>query len=611
MLRYIRKHKHHQATAMIPIGEQGVKLATETGLEELLADCLYELSACYYRIGEHAATIVRLQQAFGVYQQYHNYNRMARALNLLGLTEQAMGEIPTAISRFEQAAQIFQELAKPEQVAWVWNNLGSAWGALGRWEEALVWYRRAIAKQRHLDDSVRCTIYRNIGVAYRLIGDVVQARNFLMQALQLAQSTNNVSGKQSTLDALGALESTCGEYSAAIICFQEALALAQSLGYRHKQALLLYHVANLYHRIGQPQEAVPLSNEAIQIFEALGEQQWLAIALGDGARIKLDAEGWQTALAQYQRALAIHYRYQTKIHHRNHYANCWNGLAECLRQAGMVGEGLVCATWAIDICREIQNKELLVGALQTAGEIYGDAGETELGATFLEEALALAETEGTNSIIYPIAQRLAQLHELSGNLSRALNLQRLRTEAYQRATTTHNDHALRLRMAQFQQAKLQADNTLLRLQAHNAEEQTAMIQERAQAITLQLLHTGEGLGLLATQLRRLLTAQERQRMEPLFHQLQRHLNSDPGWEVLQQQVAAIHPTFIRSLKQHPEPLTATEQKICLLLRLALRAKQIATLLGTSVRTVEGHCLNIRRKLKLPHTTTVGEALRLL
>ena len=45
-------------------------------------------------------------------------------------------------------------------------------------------------------------------------------------------------------------------------------------------------------------------------------------------------------------------------------------------------------------------------------------------------------------------------------------------------------------------------------------------------------------------------------------------------------------------------MTPTELKVCALMRTQLNTKQIASLLSTSQRTVEGHRRFIRRKLEL-------------
>ena len=57
-----------------------------------------------------------------------------------------------------------------------------------------------------------------------------------------------------------------------------------------------------------------------------------------------------------------------------------------------------------------------------------------------------------------------------------------------------------------------------------------------------------------------------------------------------------------------DTLTPTEKRVCVLLRLGLTTGDIASVLFTSVRTVESHALNLRRKLHIPGTTRLAKFL---
>lgn len=58
------------------------------------------------------------------------------------------------------------------------------------------------------------------------------------------------------------------------------------------------------------------------------------------------------------------------------------------------------------------------------------------------------------------------------------------------------------------------------------------------------------------------------------------------------------PTFVRVLHERAPALTRQELLICLFLREGLASGEIASRLHCSVRTVENHRYNIRKKLRL-------------
>lgn len=62
-----------------------------------------------------------------------------------------------------------------------------------------------------------------------------------------------------------------------------------------------------------------------------------------------------------------------------------------------------------------------------------------------------------------------------------------------------------------------------------------------------------------------------------------------------------HPDteFERYIAEQYPSLTKTERRICSLINLNMTSQQIADLLYTSLRTIEWHRLNIRKKLQIP------------
>ncbi|WP_159522651.1 helix-turn-helix transcriptional regulator [Sunxiuqinia indica] len=61
-----------------------------------------------------------------------------------------------------------------------------------------------------------------------------------------------------------------------------------------------------------------------------------------------------------------------------------------------------------------------------------------------------------------------------------------------------------------------------------------------------------------------------------------------------------HEQFLNKIKEmHPE-LTSKDLRLCAYLRMNLSSKEIAPLLGISVRGVENHRYRVRKKMKLEH-----------
>lgn len=77
------------------------------------------------------------------------------------------------------------------------------------------------------------------------------------------------------------------------------------------------------------------------------------------------------------------------------------------------------------------------------------------------------------------------------------------------------------------------------------------------------------------------------------------LHRDNEFENLEKQANLLYSDFTIALLQKSKNLTETEKKICILLRLGLSPVNIADILFSSIRTVQTHCLRIRKKLRVP------------
>ena len=66
--------------------------------------------------------------------------------------------------------------------------------------------------------------------------------------------------------------------------------------------------------------------------------------------------------------------------------------------------------------------------------------------------------------------------------------------------------------------------------------------------------------------------------------------------------------FIRRLSLRCPRLTPTELKVCTLLKVNLRSREIASMLQTSVRNIESHRYWIRKKLAIPTSTNLSTFL---
>ena len=96
-----------------------------------------------------------------------------------------------------------------------------------------------------------------------------------------------------------------------------------------------------------------------------------------------------------------------------------------------------------------------------------------------------------------------------------------------------------------------------------------------------------------------------------IHKIDEALERAPGALLSEEQINLQFQPFSESLRRMAPNLTPTELRVCLLVRLEFRSKEIAELLFCTSQTIAVHRRNIRKKLQLPPRTNLTGHLNAL
>lgn len=103
--------------------------------------------------------------------------------------------------------------------------------------------------------------------------------------------------------------------------------------------------------------------------------------------------------------------------------------------------------------------------------------------------------------------------------------------------------------------------------------------------------------------------------EPAARELRERAKNLPSqsidWEKFDVQFKAAHPKFVRRLLELFPELSPFETRVCMLLRLKLKSREIAKMCCLAERSIETHRFNIRKKLKLETKQSLSNFLNTL
>lgn len=155
---------------------------------------------------------------------------------------------------------------------------------------------------------------------------------------------------------------------------------------------------------------------------------------------------------------------------------------------------------------------------------------------------------------------------------------------------------------------------MFRLKAQQLETEVGYKAKELTALAVQLVQNSEFLSILREDVHQLVLAPQdglRTAVSSVLEEIDARLRQEHEWKQFELQFRQLHGEFIQILAERCPQLTPTELKICSLMKISLSSKEISKLLYTSVRTIESHRYNIKKKLNLPADVSLTSMLSAL
>ncbi|WP_372919782.1 tetratricopeptide repeat protein, partial [Salegentibacter sp.] len=137
------------------------------------------------------------------------------ALRITGSCYEKEGNYLEALRQQENSLTIFNSLDDQNGVARVNENIGSIYEDLEQFEKAYYYFEKSYGYFKHTDDSAQISVLNNIGDVYRKTGKFEQAIVYSSEALNLAESLNELDEIESAHKDLSEIYYQTGEFQKA------------------------------------------------------------------------------------------------------------------------------------------------------------------------------------------------------------------------------------------------------------------------------------------------------------------------------------------------------------------------------------------------------------
>lgn len=321
-------------------------------------------------------------------------------------------------------------------------------------KEAIKFFLKALERMdadRVEDDAQRARILLGLGDGENEFGDNDAAIVDWSRALELVRARNQIESVAGIHRRMGMAAWANGDTKTALKHYEDGLAALDRHPFSEERAALFHEIGRYYFRIGDNQQAVHWSKQALRYGETLNAHQAIAqayntlgIALARGGEIESGIEHVNKGLgiALEHDLLAAACRAYTNlgmlyaaIDHDKSIQYCNDGLKlakkigdlsyESWIQSALASnwcslegdweQGISAARASVELDRQLGQRNHLAVPLILLAQIYQCHSQNKQSETYYREAQGIAEKVSDPQLLFPIYDGLATLNLESGN----------------------------------------------------------------------------------------------------------------------------------------------------------------------------------------------------
>ncbi|MAX80865.1 MAG: hypothetical protein CL843_11925 [Crocinitomicaceae bacterium] len=488
-------------------------------------------------------------KAYELAEENEDYQKQAEILLLKGDILYNQGAFASALEYYLFAQKYFQENEDELGVANVKLKVGRIKYYIKQEQTALDELQQALAVfQKHQLDTRIAETYGEIGHLYEKGGELDSAYFYQKQALLIYQTTHNQPGIAHILENLGSIWEDREYYDSAGVYFLGASKLNKRLNNQVELVSNLNNIGDVFRKTKQFDSALVYTLQALHLAQQLDLDYQTSSALRDLGKVYQD-------MGDYPRAM----EYKEKS--RELFEEIYS--AESSRQLALM-----------QTLYELQRKNAEIAALEAQRENDALKKMAAFGLTALLAVL---------TIVIVSRQRMKM-----------------------RKNNQINEQQKQLYESQLENSKLEEERLKIELEHKQLQEEHfnlefQMQQRSLAARMLQLIEKNKLLEEVKNGIQEVgkaLSDKDQKKLNKLAKRIDSNFRHDKEWEEFRKSFEQVHKEFFDKLKQINPDLTSNDLRICALIKINLRSKEIAELLGISIDSLRVARYRLRKKLTL-------------
>lgn len=343
------------------------------------------LGGLYREAGKMQKALDSLNEALTLEKSEGNQPALALTEDIMGKVYMDLGEEDKALATLNKSLQIWTSLEIRAAEADTLNNIGSTYNYMGRRQEALESLHKAMQIWLDMGNLQGKTRMMNSRERLRDIGQWKALKEMNDALSPEMRQGAGLGGKANTMDLLGQTYAAMNEATEAFQYFNEALPIWQQMGEEAGEAMTLNNMGRAYADLGEKQEALEAFNKALALWKTTGARQGEALTLNNIGRLYRDLGEQQTALDYYNRGLLI----WREVKGRMGEALALNDIGRAYADMRQPQKALEYSEQALPIWRETGARRGEAMTLNNMGRDYLELGEVDKALDFDQQALPI------------------------------------------------------------------------------------------------------------------------------------------------------------------------------------------------------------------------------
>lgn len=526
-----------------------------------------------------------------------------------------------AMDNYSRALAEYSRAGDKLSVFWCYTGMGIVQKQKGNYQEAIAWYTKAleVARTGKLKNE-EAICFNNLGNVYRKQGDFSKAMESYQKAIDAFRLAKDEDAISDCMNNIGNLYLDNGNPFRALDYYKQSLKIALAKKDQYRLIIRYKNLAGAYTDLKDYDNAGLYLNDALKLAEKSGDKSFLASCNMLYGKLHQAKNDYIIATAFFRKSAQLFSETGAKAEQ----GEALTELAYVLLEQNAVKEALQNAMDAYSLAVETGSLKGHLDADLCLAHCYEKAGKPDLAYKFLNLATALKDS------IYTI-EKYRTIEEIEAGFARS----ELKME---NETLTQNSI--------LQKQAIRTKNSILILllvslvlgialiwliyrRIKEAKRETGIIKQQSDEKIVQLSDD------LKTKERELtsktiLINQKNQLLEKLIGELDELKKSDisaqsiqhlqlqlkqelspNAWKEFELSFNEVHPGFQQRLLENYPDLTPAERRLCAFIRLDMNTREIASLSGQSIKSIEVARTRIRKKLGVPHEINLTNFIALI